>query len=285
MGHPMKIPGALLLSLSLSLAFTACEELDFTGMFLSDQTANQRFKQSMEWNRMHPFREISVPSDDYFILSMGDSHSGGTENLDTFINRGRILKATALVMVGDLTTGHAEDYAVFQQHLPPQDTIPSFLLVGNHELYFDGWEQFYSRFGSSTYLFTIKTPAATDLYICLDSGGGTLGSEQMDWLKGILADLRPDYRHCVVFTHNNLFRPRHTVSTNPPVEELHVLVELFTIHRVDLVITGHDHKKDVQWFGNTAYITMDALMDGLSYAGYLQLHFNNGQVDYTFINL
>jgi hypothetical protein len=283
MEHPLKIPGALFLS--LSLVFSACEQLDFTGMFLPDKTVNERFEQSMQWNRLHPFREISVPSDDYFILVMGDSHVGGTGNLDTFITRGRILHATALVMVGDMTTGHAEDYEVFQQHLPPQDTIPTFLLVGNHELYYNGWEQFYSRFGSSTYLFTIKTPEATDLYICLDSGGGTLGSEQLDWLKGILAELRPGYRRCMVFTHNNLFRPRHTISTNPPVEELHVLIELFTIHRVDMVINGHDHKKAVQFFGNTTYIIMDALKDGLSYAGYLQLHVSNGRVDYTFINL
>ena len=94
--------------------------------------------------------------------------------------------AVAVVMVGDLTTGHAEDYALFEQHLPNRDSLPSFLIPGNHDLYFNGWEEFYTRFGSSTYFFTIRTTTATDLFICLDSGGGTLGNLQLDWLKEML---------------------------------------------------------------------------------------------------
>ena len=33
-------------------------------------------------------------------------------------------------------------------------------MAGNHDLFYDGWKEFYSRFGSSTYLFTVKTPDA-----------------------------------------------------------------------------------------------------------------------------
>jgi 3',5'-cyclic AMP phosphodiesterase CpdA len=250
----------------------------------SAETANQRFSQSMVWNNAHPYREITVQSDDYLMLSMGDSHVGGTENLDRFCDLAKARKATVVVMVGDLTTGQNKDWDIFEQHLPLQDSLPSFVIAGNHDLFFNGWKEFNSRFGSSSYLFSIKTPIATDLVICLETAGGTLGDNQIDWLINILETKRSGYRHCMVFTHNNFFRPRHTDSTNPPVEELQVLLGLFTKHNVEMVITGHDHKRDAVVFGITTYIIMDALKDGLSNAGYIQIRVTNSNIDYVFEN-
>jgi UDP-2,3-diacylglucosamine pyrophosphatase LpxH len=248
----------------------------------SAETANQRFSQSIEWNNTHPYRELTIQSDDYLILSMGDSHVGGTENLDSFCDLAKARKATVIVMVGDLTTGQNKDWDIFEQHLPLQDSLPSFLMAGNHDLFFNGWKEFRSRFGSSSYLFTIKTPIATDLFICLETAGGTLGDDQTDWLINILEKMRSGYRHCIVFTHNNFFRTRHTDSTNPLVEELQVLMGLFAKHNVEMVITGHDHKQDVVVFGITTYITMDALKDGFSNAGYFQIRVRNSNIDYVF---
>jgi len=269
----------------LTLLLSGCDKADIAGMFLSDESVNQRFEQSMEWNTNNGYRNITVSEDNYIILTMSDSHVGGTRNLDSFLNRAKNINAAAVVMVGDLTTGHAKDYAVLEEHIPNPDSLPSFLVAGNHELYFDGWSEFYSRFGSSSYYFSVQTPVASDLFICLDTGGGTLGSKQLDWLKDILSSIRPDYRHCVILTHNNLFRLRRTATTNPPIEELHVLMDLFTKHRVDMVITGHDHEKHTKLFGNTTYITMNAIHDGKKNAAYLQLNIKSGNLDYSFINL
>jgi predicted phosphodiesterase len=269
----------------ISSAFTACTKTaDIAGIFFSKEPVNKRFSQSMEWNNKHPYREIAVPSDDYFILTMADSHVGGTKNLDKFFNIAQTTKASAVVMAGDLTTGNTEDYDVFEQHLPDQNILPSFLIAGNHDLYFNGWNEFYSRFGSSTYLFTIKTPAATDLFVCLDTGGATLGDKQLEWLRNMLQTLRPNYRHCFVFSHTNLFLFRHTFSTTPLIEELHVLIELFTKYKVDMVINGHDHQQYTEFFGVTRYIVMDALKDALSNAGYFQIRVQNGNISYKFEN-
>ena len=281
MGYPLKISYVII----MMLTFPACEVADIPGMFISDENVNQRFEHSMEWNAMHPTREIFVPTDDYFIYSMGDSHVGGTINLDTFLERSLTFNAQAVVMVGDLTNGHTEDYEVFELHLPNEDSLSIFLIPGNHDLYFDGWTEFYSRFGSSVYYFTIRTPVSSDLFICLDTGGGTLGNLQLDWFKDVLSDDRPDHRRCVVFTHNNLFRFRRTTSTNPNVEELKVLLELFSTCNVDMVVTAHDHRQYAQKFGNTQHIVMDALKDGLSYAGYFQLNVVNGTLTYSFKTL
>ncbi len=130
-------------------------------------------------------------------------------------------------MNGDITTGRADDYNTLSDIRPKKNDIESFLTVGNHDLYFNGWKEFYARFGASVYYFTVKTPLASDLFICLDTGSGTLGEKQMKWLTKLLASERKKYRHCVVFTHVNFFRTRHTGSTNPPVEELQLLMDCF----------------------------------------------------------
>jgi predicted phosphodiesterase len=278
-----KLNSIFSLLIVIILTFAACQKDHL--ILIAREPVNQRFDQGMDWNGKHPYREIIVPADDYFILSMADSHVGGTNNLDNFFNIAKTTNATAVVMVGDLTTGHLKDFTVFEHHLPPQDSLSSFLIVGNHDLYFNGWEEFFARFGSSSYLFTVKTPVASDLFICLDTGGGTLGDKQLEWLINILQTSRPNYRRCMVFTHTNLFRTRHDLNTIPLVEELRILLDLFTKHRVDMVITGHGHERDVNLFGITTYITMDALEDGLSNAGYFQIRVRNGNIEYKFENI
>lgn len=283
MGHPIKLYIALL---SLMYTSASCyKDADLTGMFISDESVNQRFEQSVAWNALHPARDILVPRDHYQILSMGDSHVGGSRNLTIFLDSAITSETVAMVMVGDLTTGHEKDYNVFKQRLPVQDVLPSFQIVGNHDLYFGGWKHYYAAFGSSTYVFRVSTPVAKDLFICLDTGGGTLGNKQLEWFKHTLQHVRPGYRRCIVFTHNNLFRFRRTSSTNPLPEELHMLLDLFAKYRVDMVITGHDHKQDEQVFGNTIHVVMDALKDGEKNAGYFQLKITDGVIGYSFINI
>jgi 3',5'-cyclic AMP phosphodiesterase CpdA len=215
---------------------------------------------------------------------MGDSHVGGTKNLDSFFKIAKTKKAAAVVMAGDLTTGQKNDYDEYEKHLPSQDSLASFSVAGNHDLYSNGWNEYYSRFGSSSYHFTIKTPNATDLFICLETGGGTLGTRQLEWLTNLLHTSHNGYRHCFVVTHNNILRPRHTDSTNTLVEETEALLEIFAEYQVDMVITGHDHKQDATVFGITTYIIMDALKDGESNAGYFQISMKNGNIGYEFEN-
>jgi predicted phosphodiesterase len=249
------------------------------------ESANQRFIVSMDWNNSHSSREITVPSDDYSLLAMGDSHLGGTDNLDKFFNIALSMNAAAVVMDGDLTTGKSSDYDTFQQHLPLQELLPQFLIAGNHDLWGEGCNEFFTRFGTSTYYFTIDTPVASDLFICLETAGGTLGTMQLDWLTDILQKERSGYRHCIVFTHNHLIRSRHSEVSNPPVEEMQILLELFAKYKVDLVVTAHDHKYDTVEFGKTTYVIIDPLKDGLSNAGYFQIENRNGKPEFQRVRL
>jgi len=228
----------------------------------------------MVWNAQHPFRNIVVDKEDYKLLITGDVHLGSTKTFNNylrFLERADQNDISSLVFVGDISTGREKDQQTFKEYLPDSVTKPSFVLIGNHELYFDGWKYFYQLFGSSIYFFTIQTPTKTDLYICLDSGSGTLGKSQLQWLKNILETQRSKYDKCVIFTHNNFFRDHHTASTNPLVEELLVLMDLFEKNGVNMVITAHDHKRSVDRFGRVTYLTLDALRDDAKNASYLIL--------------
>jgi predicted phosphodiesterase len=278
MEHQMKTKLKLVLALTLTLA--ACEKEQF--VLIATETANYRFNESMKWNKYHPDRVISVTTDDYTILSVADCHIGTTKNLNRFFTNTKTTRFDAIVMNGDITLGHDYDYDAFEKCLPDRDSFQLFMIAGNHDIYFNGWEEYFARFGSSTYTFTIKTPQAADLFICLDTSGGTLGDEQLNWLEETLIARRAGYRHCFVITHNNLFRERHSTSTNPFVEELKVLISLFTKYRVDMVITGHDHQRADTKFGVTRYIQLDAFNDEADNASYFKLNIKSEAVTYGF---
>ncbi len=269
--------------LYLLLLFQGCNSnYDLTGFVYSADGANSRFKQSKTWNKTHPFKNLVVSGEEYQILVAADSHIGGVNNFRTLLTEARKPENSAFVMVGDIVSGKKEDYLTFKNELPDFNEIPYFLMVGNHDLYFGGWETYYEYFGSSTYYFTIQTNSASDIFICLDSGSGTLGDKQMEWLKNVLSTERSNYRNCVVFSHVNFFRNRHTLSTNPLVSELYVLMDLFQKYDVNLVISGHDHERSFNYFEDTTYITLDALVDGIPNASFLKLYYRNGKLGYSF---
>jgi UDP-2,3-diacylglucosamine pyrophosphatase LpxH len=263
--------------------FSACNYADLPGMFVVGESVNDRFEQSMQYNSENQPVEIIVSNSEYIICVAADVHIGSTKNFDKFLLKSKQINAEAVVLNGDICNGNDYDYDLLEQHLPAFSQQKYFMLVGNHELYFDGWEHYFEKFGSSTYYFTVKTPNASDLFICLDSGSGTLGKKQINWFKELLKNNRSNFRHCIVFTHNNLYRIRRTASTNPVVHEMRVLTDLFARYDVNMVVTGHDHIRNVLEVGKTTHITMDALLDGFLEASFLKLTIQHEKIAHEFI--
>jgi UDP-2,3-diacylglucosamine pyrophosphatase LpxH len=272
--------------LLILLLLPSCSyDLDFTGFVYSPVSVNERFVQSLEWNDAHARKEVMLNSDEYSVMIAGDSHVGGTENLSRFLEIGLGNMPAMMAIAGDLTTGIKEDYEALVFELEAANTIPVCLVPGNHDLYFHGWTSFQEYFGSATYTFEVNTPQASDLFIFLDTGGGTLGGDQLDWLKAVLENERDIYRHAVVVTHLNFFRPRFTSSTNLLNEEILVLIDLFEKHQINIVVQGHDHKRSEEQFGHTSYITLDALKDGYKDASFLNININKDKLSYEFVIL
>lgn len=272
------------MALATLLIFTSClEDVDFSGFATNYIPVNERFEQSVSWNNRHPQKMIKVDSTNYSLFVAADVHIGGTDNFDQFITDGLNAKTEAFILAGDVVSGHKHDYDTLIIHLKDTGQTPTFLMTGNHDLYFKGWQYFYSYFGSSTYTVLIETEQHTDLLLCLDSGSGTLGKKQLSWLKAQL-ERRDQFRYCMVITHNNFFRARHTTSTNPQIDELYILLDWFYNYDVNLVVMGHDHKHSIEVFGPTTYITMDALKDDFKHASYLKLQIQGEEINYNFIS-
>ncbi len=252
------------------------------GDFSLNETVDQRVEQSLDWDSKNPINELEINSDEYTIFCMSDSHVGPTKNLDRFFRIAKNSNAAAVIMAGDLCSGRKTDYDVLEKHIPTSDSLPKFMVAGNHDLHFAGWNEYFSRFGSSTYYFSVRTPEGSDLFICLDTSEGTLGNIQFSWLKEVLKNIRQNYRRCIVITHNNFFRVKQSESTSPLPEEICALAELFTQNNIEMVITGHDHRKDDRLFGRTRYIVMDPLEDKADNAGFFVLDIIKGELKYNF---
>jgi len=258
------------------------DDKDLSGAIYASDSVNDRFEQSIEWNKIHPSKHFELTSEHYSILVGADSHIGGTKNFNALVAEARKPENLALVMIGDLVSGQKEDYEILNQNLPSFNEVPYFLMVGNHDLFFNGWKTFYEYFGSSTYYFTVSTPTANDIYICIDSGSGTIGNKQLEWLISLLTTERANYRNCIVLTHVNFFRNHNQIATNPLVDEIYVLLDLFAKNQINLVITGHDHRKAVYVFGNTTYITLNSIADSNKTPSYLNINISDQKADYEF---
>lgn len=273
-----------LIIIILTIMVSACRyDLDVSGLLYTPVPVNERFGLSVQQTSDQGERETTVAGDVYTVLVGSDSHVGPIVNLQRFIEAAVEDDVALIAIAGDLCTGQEEDYAVADAVLAEAGDMEVCVVPGNHDLYFGGWHSFYGYFGRSAYTFAVHTPDTSDLYIFLDTGGGTVGSKQMDWLKTMLEQARGNHRHAVVITHVNFFRNRFTGSTNILNEELLVLLDLFAQHAVSLVIQGHDHIRYTEVFGNTTYITLDAMKDENPDASYLELTATEAGVDFRFV--
>lgn len=257
---------------------TACDRYYFRGMIAPEgETANQRFEQSMEYNAIHGNESVKAGSDNYLLYVFSDTHiDGSTNNLDRFVNAylSDIQASPFLLCLGDLENGKG-GFGTFTSHTAPIADAGRrlFLTAGNHDLYFGRWKDFRSNFNASTYWFEVVAPSAKDLYISLESGGGTLGTSQRAWLENILEEKSGAYRNIIVFTHTHFFMKDFSQghTSNFALEETYDLADLFSRYGVDLVISGHDHYREDTLFKGVEFLVLDCLEDNADNASYATL--------------
>ena len=112
-----------------------------------------RFEQSMAYNDSVGVPAVVVPSADYRVYVCTDSHIDSIPtNLTAFVQAAAADTLCPLALhLGDLVNaqGHIP-YAV--SLLPPNHSpLTTFLALGNHDIYFNQWDEWRSYFGSSIY--------------------------------------------------------------------------------------------------------------------------------------
>ena len=222
---------------------------------------DKRFDDSQTLNDQSPLPDIQVMSETYRVVGASDLHiTGNSEQVERFFSYTEEEDPSLVLIVGDISNGLSHQMTSANNQFKAWNQLPSYFVAGNHDLFFS-WSQYVQLFGSSTYTFTVHTPTATDLYIGLESGSGTLGKKQTAWLVEQLQK-RYEYRHCIVFTHTNFFARQFDTNGIYTKEERMALLSLFAQYEVSMVISGHSHKENRTTFGNVRYITMPPLVDG-----------------------
>ncbi len=286
-----------LLYLSLiALGLTSCASddttLDIAGLFSPNgEVVGTRFAQSMAYNDSVGEMHLDMGSDDYVIYACADSHitRKNHKNLDFFIDQYRAETAPKLAL-------HLGDIIDAQKNYPCADSIlhfagqtildTVFATPGNHDIYFRQWSIYRSFFKTSAYWFDTNNGAKKlDLFICLDSAEGTLGVDQMNWLRNLLANKSKEgYRRIVVFTHTHIWKLDESQghTSNMALEETYELTSLLGQYGVETVWCGHQHAMQRVAFKNVMYLVLNATKDKEQGQSYMIAEMGNN-VNYSFI--
>jgi len=188
-----------------------------------------------------PSLSVTLPDPDKFSFAfVGDLHINGqnTERLR------RILAAAAaegdafVVLLGDIADGGARDdfQAVLTALSDTGFANKALFVIGNHDIFEDGWTHFRDLLGPSHYSTTIGNTR----FLAVDSADGTLGEKDGDWLRAELG--KPGPTNTFVLSHYAPIVPGvRTYLKIANEEEAAKLMKLSTLKGVTGWLSGHHH--------------------------------------------
>ena len=283
----------VIFSVLAAALIAGCDTIDIKGFVApTSESVNNRFDKSMTLTESKAVATVTT-EESYLFYVCADPHIDSTfDNLRLFATQLRNDQDARFgIVLGDcadrrkILPNYIEAIAYVEDTQATDTQI--FSILGNHDLYFDGWNNFYAMLGASVYWFDAEFGSGRDLFIALDSASGTLGSRQLKWLRGFLAAERSKYRHCVVLTHTNLFYTDNsqTGSGNMALEESAAIVDLFSRHDVTLCLQGHDHYREDLTLGGVRYTIVGTIRDEAKKPEYLKIRLSNAGVGYNWVNI
>ena len=253
----------------IALIVCGCNQLEIKGLFApTGDVVQTRFEQSADMNEGLKAGIVEA-EENYVFYAAADPHVTNTNKHLTIFNdifRNDDMASFALILgdccsMRDNLPKYLDALAYHSERHEFDHRI--FHVLGNHDVYFDGWKDFRDLAGPSVYWFEVIFPQGKDLYIALDTATGTLGRKQTEWFRNFLEKNRRSYRHCIIFTHTNLFYKDNsqTGSGNLPLEETLSLIDLLGRHNVSLVLQGHDHYREEVTYDNVLYTIVGTISD------------------------
>lgn len=287
----MKKQHLIILAAAAMILATGCNRLDILGAIVNRSDTEERVADWLDYNAQHGEPVIENAPDEYRIYSCSDSHYSKRDSIVAQSTNDRLYKyitaerndsvAIFAIHAGDMVNESGEvgfrmtDAALRYNAETQAKNDPCYLVIGNHDVYFNCADFYKQYFHTSTYTVTVKTMSGyKDLFIFLDSGNGTHGKRQLEWLEEKLSH-RADYRHCIVVSHNWLFRTSYNYTTTPaanlPQDEQYAFMDLMSNHNVEMVLMGHFHMREQRQFAGVQYIMTDNLNEDTDVPSYLVL--------------
>ena len=245
----------------------------------------KRFEQSKAMNEDLKAATVAT-QESYTFYVAADPHVYRTHrNLDIFNDALRNdSEAVFGVVLGDCidVKDNFHKYMEALSYYPERHAFNQaiFHVLGNHDLFFNGWADFKEFIGPSVYWFEVEFEGGKDIYLTLDTATGTLGRKQTEWFKNFMSAYRKDYRHCVILTHTNFFYTDNSQvsSGNMPLEESFALIDFLGGQKVSLVLQGHDHHSEDLVYKDVRYTVLGAIHDGIGEPEYLKVNVNTDNI-------
>lgn len=231
--------------------------------------------------------DLELGTTDYTFLVCADIHTSEIES-EPF---SRILGAAEengdkfVITVGDLTNwGKLDQYLRFIDQVERYD-IPFGVIkvIGNHDVFSDGWGSWKLYFGASVYTFTTENAR----FIMLDSANGTLSREQLDWLNDVLS--ANTKTHTFVFSHMGVYTGTFSsVFKLDSQDEIYRLQYLLEKHNAKFLFSGHLHAYVEKEINGVTYIITGGAGAGALDSGpnqYIRVHVNGTAVTTTMVEM
>jgi predicted phosphodiesterase len=235
--------------------FTAGCNIDLLGLFLSNDL-EERLRSKDTFNFLKPEELNTSFGSEYSFMVLTDTHieNGNTWGLENIapVAEDAANNIKFIVFLGDITqTGSAQDIQTFIDFANTL-SMPVYPVIGNHDIYFNNWNVYRDKIGSTRY--KVKG-GGTTLFI-LDSANSFFGKEQLDWLEMELRSLNANER-VFVFTHSALLiegplRIQQLTDTRERARIKSILQD-----RCDIMFMGHSHRRLIYTAGNVKYINIE----------------------------
>lgn len=158
-----------------------------------------------------------------------------------------------IAVAGDITQAGQDKQIEYFLSDKATSTVPVYPLIGNHDLYNNGFSRYSQKIGRSIYDFSI----GDSTFIFLDSANGTLGDEQRIWYE---EKLKANTKSNIfVFSHYSLTdNAWQTPTAMPYPVEVYNLISLNDQYNVDYFISGHLHIYDRKELRGVQYFIVNA---------------------------
>ncbi|MDZ4677151.1 MAG: metallophosphoesterase [Oligoflexia bacterium] len=270
---------ALKVVIGFAVIYGACTNLEIDGV-------TQRFWENMN-SGLRTFPDLSVANPTSFsFAAMGDTHigssSGGNVMARALQNSRADGDAFAVIAGDDSNTGIESELTTFMAQINASNH-PVYPAIGNHDIFFGGWNNYKRIVGRSIYSFNVGNAHI----IMLDSANGTFGEDQLNWLRNDLKTTTKPIK--IIVTHFPIFSGEFsTLFKLSSDEEATVFKSIMREYSVKLVIGGHYHGYSEQVIGGTRYLVTGAcnnILDIGNRVGYVKVVINGSEIAIRQVNL
>jgi len=245
--------------LAAQCLFFGCT-VDLLGLFGSTGLS-ERFAERNNFKFLLPEKRSITLGDEFSFIVLSDTHiengdAFGLEKLAAEIAADTEIKFA--IIIGDITQcAYEKDIKKFIE-IAGLMGVPCYPVIGNHDIYFNNWENWKKHIGSTCY--RIDGGGAT-LFI-LDSANAYFGKAQLDWLE---RELKSAKGRVFAFTHTNFFVESPTDIQQ--VTDARERARVFSIlrNRCDVMFSGHLHKRIETEAGGVKFIAIEDFRHAKTY--------------------